>query len=371
MIQIASATQLSASVSGATDAPSGGTAVPFGNLFAKALSIQGASGGKTGSNPVAALLGGNSKQASDGKATKSDDSTAGQTVDPNLLALMQSLAISGVSVGRNPVQAESGKTLSDKPEVIDLAGKGRGKGQKLPNLLAALAGQQEASQGRSQSEATLSASSGTADSFKNLLSAKADDTTLLTQSKAVSHSALAGQLSVPASGVSGQEALTPAVNGPVVAQTADKPTVVNMQTGFGSPGWSQELGDKVVWMSNNHGQMSQIVLNPPSLGAVEVHLHMHGSEAGAQFFSANPDVRNALEAAMPRLREMMAGAGIALGQTTVSNQSFSQRETFQQQSRNASQGNGDDSTGAISGVSTGMSGSLFRGAGLSLLDSYA
>ena len=43
-------------------------------------------------------------------------------------------------------------------------------------------------------------------------------------------------------------------------------------------------------------------------------------------FRANQEVREAIESAMPRLREMLASAGIDLGQTNVSAQSFAQQQ---------------------------------------------
>jgi flagellar hook-length control protein FliK len=47
-------------------------------------------------------------------------------------------------------------------------------------------------------------------------------------------------------------------------------------------------------------------------------LNVSNDSASASFSSAQPEVRAALEAAMPRLREMMADAGIQLGNATVS-----------------------------------------------------
>ena len=44
---------------------------------------------------------------------------------------------------------------------------------------------------------------------------------------------------------------------------------------------------------------------------------MTNDQATASFFSAQPEVRHALEAALPKLREMMNDAGIQLGQATV------------------------------------------------------
>ncbi len=86
----------------------------------------------------------------------------------------------------------------------------------------------------------------------------------------------------------------------------------------GSPGWDQALGQKVVWMVAGGQQSASLTLNPPDLGPLQVVLNVSNSQATANFTAAQPEVRQALEAAMPKLREMLADTGIQLGQTTVS-----------------------------------------------------
>lgn len=164
--------------------------------------------------------------------------------------------------------------------------------------------------------------------------------------------------------VSGQEAALLAVRGHAAGQSGK--LVLGMQSGFGAPAWQQELGDKVVWLAGRHGQMAELVLNPPSLGAVEVRLNLSGQEATAQFFSANPNVRDAIEAALPRLREMMASAGIAMGEAMVSDQSFGQRDK-------AEQGPGFSHGGmsTLSSAEEGQSTLAIRVSGTSLLDFFA
>jgi len=44
-----------------------------------------------------------------------------------------------------------------------------------------------------------------------------------------------------------------------------------------------------------------------------ISLSMSGDQANAVFISASPEVREALENAMPRLREILADAGVTLG----------------------------------------------------------
>jgi len=93
------------------------------------------------------------------------------------------------------------------------------------------------------------------------------------------------------------------------------PLVVD--TPVGSRGWDGEVADKLVWMVGRQEQRAELVLNPPQLGRIEVSLSMSDGQTSALFVSANPAVRDALEAALPRLREILADAGVSLGQTQV------------------------------------------------------
>lgn len=87
---------------------------------------------------------------------------------------------------------------------------------------------------------------------------------------------------------------------------------------LGTPAWSQALGEKIVWMAAGSQQSATLTLNPPDLGPLQVVLNVSNDHASAHFFAAQPEVRQALEAALPRLRDMMQDAGIQLGQANVS-----------------------------------------------------
>lgn len=86
---------------------------------------------------------------------------------------------------------------------------------------------------------------------------------------------------------------------------------------LGTPAWDQALGQKIVWMVNGEQQNASLTLNPPELGPLKVVLQVSNAQASATFVAAQPEVRQALEAAMPRLRDMLGEAGIQLGQATV------------------------------------------------------
>lgn len=85
----------------------------------------------------------------------------------------------------------------------------------------------------------------------------------------------------------------------------------------GSASWNDAVGNQVVWMANSKESLAELILNPPQMGRVEVSLSVSGDQATASFVSGNPAVRESLEAALPRLREVLAEAGIQLGQAWV------------------------------------------------------
>ena len=89
--------------------------------------------------------------------------------------------------------------------------------------------------------------------------------------------------------------------------------------------WANDFSQKIVWLASNDKQFAQLTLNPPQMGPIEISLNLNKDNASAVFFSQNAEVRETIEAALPRLREMLAGAGIELGQANVSAESFRQQ----------------------------------------------
>ncbi|MGV3742211.1 MAG: flagellar hook-length control protein FliK [Burkholderiaceae bacterium] len=85
----------------------------------------------------------------------------------------------------------------------------------------------------------------------------------------------------------------------------------------GTPAWDQAVGQKIVWMVGGAQQSASLSLNPPDLGPMQIVLNVSNSQANATFVAAQPEVRQALEAALPKLREMLGDAGIQLGQTNI------------------------------------------------------
>ncbi|MFZ0468799.1 MAG: flagellar hook-length control protein FliK [Thiogranum sp.] len=110
------------------------------------------------------------------------------------------------------------------------------------------------------------------------------------------------------------------------------PTVV-LNTPFGQPDWDQALGERIQWLASQKVQGAQVKLNPANLGPMEVRIQMQNDQASIQFTSHHAVVREALEAALPRLRDMFEASGVQLVNVDVSSgQSFAQQQQAAQDS---------------------------------------
>lgn len=130
----------------------------------------------------------------------------------------------------------------------------------------------------------------------------------------------------------------------------------------GSKDWNQALGQKVVWLAKGAEQTATLTLNPPDLGPLQVTVNVSNNQATATFVAHQPEVRHALEASLPKLREMLGDAGIQLGQSTVSSGAQSQQGSFNEArqsngGRRAQSDNAIESVVHVSHVPTPASGS--------------
>lgn len=88
------------------------------------------------------------------------------------------------------------------------------------------------------------------------------------------------------------------------------------------PRWADGLGERITWMAGRGLHQATLRLNPPQLGSLEIRLSVspQDGQTTVAFHVQNPDARDALQAALPRLREMMAEAGLQLADAAVSYQ---------------------------------------------------
>ncbi|MEH8206709.1 flagellar hook-length control protein FliK [Aeromonas veronii] len=91
-----------------------------------------------------------------------------------------------------------------------------------------------------------------------------------------------------------------------------------------------ELHQKVNVMLAEKLQQAEIQLDPLGLGKMKIQIQMGAdSQANVHFVVQHGQTREMLEQAKPRLRDMLAGQGIQLGQTQVQQQSQQQQQQGQ------------------------------------------
>lgn len=91
-----------------------------------------------------------------------------------------------------------------------------------------------------------------------------------------------------------------------------------VHTPAGQQAWAEDVGNQVRWMLGRAESKAELVLTPPNLGKLEVSINLNGDQTTAQFVASSQAARDALERAMPQLREVLQQAGIMLGDANVS-----------------------------------------------------
>ena len=134
--------------------------------------------------------------------------------------------------------------------------------------------------------------------------------------------------------------LNPATSNPAINNFSSMSTATMPQTEiaepFGRPAWAQGMGKQILWMANQNISSAEIRLNPAHLGPIEVRLDISDDQINVALSSRHANVREAMEMALPKLREMFDSNGLSLADTDISHQSFAQ-----QREQNTANGQGN------------------------------
>ena len=141
------------------------------------------------------------------------------------------------------------------------------------------------------------------------------------------------------------------LNSVEMGKTGVTPASEHIPARLGTTAWDNQVSQKVVWMVGGMDQSATLTLNPPDLGPVQVVLNVNNDQATVAFSSATPEVRAALENAMPRLRDMLGEAGVTLGEASVSANMPDQRQADTSGGNDSRNGrnNGGNGNGVRSG----------------------
>ena len=100
------------------------------------------------------------------------------------------------------------------------------------------------------------------------------------------------------------------------AATATTP-VLDIQPALQTTAWNRVMSGRVVWMAREGVQQAELKLNPANLGPVEVRLSMNNDQTSVTFIANHAATRDALEQALPRLRESFSENGMELADAEV------------------------------------------------------
>ncbi|TFY84822.1 flagellar hook-length control protein FliK [Pseudomonas kairouanensis] len=154
------------------------------------------------------------------------------------------------------------------------------------------------------------------------------------------------------------------------------PPLTNTPLAMHQSGWTDEIVNRVMYLSSANLKSAEIQLQPAELGRLDIKVNMTADQqAQVNFMSAHPVVREALESQSGRLREMFAQQGMGQVDVNVSDQSRGQ-EQQQQQAQTAgvsrSGGRGSDSdSGAHAEVAEAVAPVTSTVIGSSAVDYYA
>lgn len=121
----------------------------------------------------------------------------------------------------------------------------------------------------------------------------------------------------------------------------NKAEIPPMTKHFAHPEWNKEMGERVVWMHKQEIPSAELRLNPGHLGPVKIKIDISQEQVTVAFTAQHAAVKEALDAALPKLREMFSAH-----QLNLSDVSVAQEDAGQRQSRNSGQMEGHTGKGS-------------------------
>ncbi|MDZ7784008.1 MAG: flagellar hook-length control protein FliK [Halioglobus sp.] len=91
------------------------------------------------------------------------------------------------------------------------------------------------------------------------------------------------------------------------------------------PAFGDQLAGRVTMMVRDGQSEARVQLNPPELGRLDIRISTDGDQARIMVMAQGADTRDAIEQALPRLREMLEQSGLQLSRFDVSNGSGSRQ----------------------------------------------
>lgn len=121
---------------------------------------------------------------------------------------------------------------------------------------------------------------------------------------------------------------------------------VNQPIAMHQSGWTEEVVNRVMYLSSANLKAADIQLQPAELGRLDIRVNMvPDQQTQVTFMSAHPSVREALDGQMHRLRDMFAQQGMGQVDVNVSDQSRGWQGQGQEQQAQQGQGGRTSASG--------------------------
>jgi flagellar hook-length control protein FliK len=105
-----------------------------------------------------------------------------------------------------------------------------------------------------------------------------------------------------------------------------------LQLRFNQQTLASDLVEKTGWLIEHKLDTAHIQLDPPELGPIAVKIHSHQEQVSVSFVVANPQVREAMDQTLQRLKDLLQEQGINLSHADVNDQR-QQRDKPEQESQ--------------------------------------
>jgi flagellar hook-length control protein FliK len=166
---------------------------------------------------------------------------------------------------------------------------------------------------------------------------------------------------------------TPAPNAALMSASTASTASASVAAPVGSDQFASETAAKILYFAQNNIQSAQLSLNPAHLGPLDVQIRMSGEQVNLALSSAHADTRHALEAGLPKLREMFSEQGIQIGDVSVGARAFSQGSGSQYPSNSSNPGQTNPGSNGAAGGDPDAAPSAVRATvrSLQLVDTFA
>ena len=131
--------------------------------------------------------------------------------------------------------------------------------------------------------------------------------------------------------------------------TENKPEIPPMTKHFSHPEWNKEMGERVVWMHKQAIPSAELRLNPEHLGPIKIKINVSQDQATVAFTAQHAVVKEAIEASLPKLRELFSAQQLNLSDVNVSQNNSEQKQSreFEQMGSEAGKDKHNDSNEMI------------------------